>query len=365
MSLKIVLCGFLSLLLPSLGVAREWSDSSGKFKVEAELISYGDGKVILKKANGQPVTVPLEKLSTEDRVFARTVYGEEQLCNFLVRLEETISEVRSQKTSLQRTSQWDQKIPALLDDFRDQPLTFCFLIENVKRATGGCEFTIVLDPPVRHAIGDWNNFSLESIDRITLDVSEKDAVTISQGARLIINGICRPKLTHVTYSGGNSILAMMQDMADYPSSRQRTTTTDWVAYLKNLGGTDSDVAFCLSGATWRIDNSPRELPKAELTKGPDIETMVPELPASVTGREPGRTKWHCSTYGGTIIHVEGSEWDQVGTDGKIQIFTEVDRSAEYVEMTGFVFGRGRIYSDRIDMYKDGKWQWAAHGKWVE
>jgi hypothetical protein len=65
MSLKIVLCGFLSLLLPSLGVAREWSDSSGKFKVEAELISYGDGKVILKKANGQPVTVPLEKLSTK------------------------------------------------------------------------------------------------------------------------------------------------------------------------------------------------------------------------------------------------------------------------------------------------------------
>jgi hypothetical protein len=71
---------------------------------------------------------------------------------------------------------------------------------------------------------------------------------------------------------------MMQDMADYPSSRQRTTTTDWVAYLKNLGGTDSDVAFCLSGATWRIDNSPRELPKAELTKGPDIETMCLNCP---------------------------------------------------------------------------------------
>jgi hypothetical protein len=57
---------------PSLkpGTLRTWSDSSGKFKVEAELVKIEDGQVVLRKRDGSVVRVPLDKLSREDRLFA-------------------------------------------------------------------------------------------------------------------------------------------------------------------------------------------------------------------------------------------------------------------------------------------------------
>jgi tetratricopeptide (TPR) repeat protein len=48
---------------------RMWSDRSGKFKVEAELVGVADGKVQLKRKDGQTVEVPLERLSDEDQKF--------------------------------------------------------------------------------------------------------------------------------------------------------------------------------------------------------------------------------------------------------------------------------------------------------
>jgi outer membrane protein assembly factor BamB len=50
---------------------RQWSDSSGKFRVDAELIDFKDGKVSLRKADGTIVQTPLGKLSQADQKFLR------------------------------------------------------------------------------------------------------------------------------------------------------------------------------------------------------------------------------------------------------------------------------------------------------
>ena len=47
--------------------ARTWTDNSGKFAIEAELVQLEDGKVQLRKPDGSLVTVPLAKLSDGDR----------------------------------------------------------------------------------------------------------------------------------------------------------------------------------------------------------------------------------------------------------------------------------------------------------
>lgn len=47
--------------------ARKWSDTSGKFSVEAELVEVQADKVVLRKAGGERVTVPLARLSESDR----------------------------------------------------------------------------------------------------------------------------------------------------------------------------------------------------------------------------------------------------------------------------------------------------------
>jgi len=47
--------------------SRTWTDTTGKFGVEAQFIDIKDGKVQLKKKSGSVLSVPLEKLSEGDR----------------------------------------------------------------------------------------------------------------------------------------------------------------------------------------------------------------------------------------------------------------------------------------------------------
>ncbi len=56
----------------ALSAPRTWRDTSGKFSVEAELVEVTEGKVLLKKANGKTITVPLERLSAADRRFLQS-----------------------------------------------------------------------------------------------------------------------------------------------------------------------------------------------------------------------------------------------------------------------------------------------------
>lgn len=56
--LTIVICGQL-LLAARPSWARKWSDAGGKFSVEAELVEVTADKVVLRKADGSEITVPL------------------------------------------------------------------------------------------------------------------------------------------------------------------------------------------------------------------------------------------------------------------------------------------------------------------
>ena len=49
--------------------ARTWTDSTGKYTVEAELLDFKDGNVQLKKEDGKTVNVPIEKLSDTDQEY--------------------------------------------------------------------------------------------------------------------------------------------------------------------------------------------------------------------------------------------------------------------------------------------------------
>ena len=50
-------------------VMRTWTDASGGFSVEAELVAVVDGAVRLKRKDGSKISVPLDRLSAADREF--------------------------------------------------------------------------------------------------------------------------------------------------------------------------------------------------------------------------------------------------------------------------------------------------------
>jgi mono/diheme cytochrome c family protein len=64
-----IACGICSFI-PVRG--REWTDVTGKFKVEAELVAVRSGKVFLEKPDGSVITVPLDKLSAGDQEFLKS-----------------------------------------------------------------------------------------------------------------------------------------------------------------------------------------------------------------------------------------------------------------------------------------------------
>ncbi|MCH8043368.1 MAG: hypothetical protein IID44_06575 [Planctomycetes bacterium] len=55
------------LLVAASASARKWTDNTGKFSVEAELVEAKDGNVRLKRKDGKIMTVPVSRLSKADR----------------------------------------------------------------------------------------------------------------------------------------------------------------------------------------------------------------------------------------------------------------------------------------------------------
>jgi hypothetical protein len=52
---------------------RTWIDATGKYKIEAELISQEDGTVKLKRRDGTIVSLPIDKLSEDDRKYLESL----------------------------------------------------------------------------------------------------------------------------------------------------------------------------------------------------------------------------------------------------------------------------------------------------
>lgn len=79
--MRISLLRFLlaSTILAALGstplLAREWTSSNGKFKIEAEFVAIKDGKVVLEKPDGTYLSVALNQISQADIEFIEKHLG--------------------------------------------------------------------------------------------------------------------------------------------------------------------------------------------------------------------------------------------------------------------------------------------------
>ncbi len=50
---------------------RTWTDNTGEFTIEARFRSYGAGKLTLEKKDGSRITLPMERLGTEDQEWVK------------------------------------------------------------------------------------------------------------------------------------------------------------------------------------------------------------------------------------------------------------------------------------------------------
>jgi len=74
MHIGIIALSAFSLCASAFGQAsRTWSDSTGKFKINATFVAVEDGKVKLKRTDGTSVSLPLTRLSAADQAYVRTL----------------------------------------------------------------------------------------------------------------------------------------------------------------------------------------------------------------------------------------------------------------------------------------------------
>ena len=74
----VVLTSFALVLSTSFVAAstpeiRRWTDNSGKYSVDAELVEVKQDSVVLKKASGSVVIVPIARLGVADRQYLKSL----------------------------------------------------------------------------------------------------------------------------------------------------------------------------------------------------------------------------------------------------------------------------------------------------
>jgi hypothetical protein len=97
---------------------------------------------------------------------------------------------------------------------------------------------------------------------------------------------------------------------------------------------------------------------------PVIRPLQVEPPTADGDR---RSRWLNQSYDQTIQREKGGEWIEL--DNKTRSTTarlkETDRTGDYVELSGFNFGTGRIYANRMEMKRGDRWEWVSNGHWIE
>ncbi len=90
---------------------RTWSDSTGRFKVEAELVDRDDQNITLRRSNGKIAKVPLAKLSEADLAYLKKL--DEEAENPFAELVENDSLPMSSRTPAEpkTSSLWDYRTP--------------------------------------------------------------------------------------------------------------------------------------------------------------------------------------------------------------------------------------------------------------
>lgn len=69
----IAIAVFAACVVPLMAERRTWTDKTGKFTVEAELVEVKNEKVVLKKSNGENIAVALDRLSVADRRYLQSL----------------------------------------------------------------------------------------------------------------------------------------------------------------------------------------------------------------------------------------------------------------------------------------------------
>ena len=93
MRIAVVLLLMAGLLVHPRASGREWTDSTGTYKVEAQFAGCEDGVVRLKKSDGSVIAVPIAQLSSTDKSYVQSNLNCEQTPPVKLSIEDLVARV--------------------------------------------------------------------------------------------------------------------------------------------------------------------------------------------------------------------------------------------------------------------------------
>lgn len=72
-----------AVIVPSVCWARTWTDKTGKYKVDADLVAFNDKSVVLKRADHELGMVPIDALSPADQEYLKSKAAADESQNIL------------------------------------------------------------------------------------------------------------------------------------------------------------------------------------------------------------------------------------------------------------------------------------------
>jgi hypothetical protein len=64
----------VGIVIPEKGFAETWTDATGSFSIEAKFVGVSGKDVVLQKADGKTINVPIARLSDASRAQAKRLY---------------------------------------------------------------------------------------------------------------------------------------------------------------------------------------------------------------------------------------------------------------------------------------------------
>lgn len=296
----------------------------------------------------------------------KTASVRDYLKEFISRVNAQIDKVAAEESSSKRDDAHNRMMKSFDEEIRGKTFTLRCPITDVKDGGRGKptkEFWAAISPPVELAglagtsiSAAFNGFNGYS-PRLTAD----QAQNFKPGDVLVFEGKGRFGLAN-----GRSA-----SRSERQNARLILTFTSEVS-KQSYGVFMQNPTYKIEHGhrvEERVGNAGRQVEEKSKVAGHRIEEIAKDTrPAPIDDKDL-RSQWINSTYSGVVLRrIADKKWAEFNSDtGKLRLkYEETDRTKDYIELfCSDLQQKKRVFSDKMEIYKDGKWGWVSKGRWDE
>lgn len=195
---RISLIGIFLYLGATIAAGHEWTDSSGKYKVEASFVWLSLKNITLEKTDGTRIEVPLSKLSKQDQERAKNLHKDLIQAALFGNISSVFSPPATADTSAKVLLLEKEAAATLAQGFDGTPFAMSLPVLNVEPFGTG-KYRLKLGPP---NLPSKRQYLYRG--EVEVRLSKKDVMSIGKESTVVLSGTLRIAYAKFDYSHANT-----------------------------------------------------------------------------------------------------------------------------------------------------------------